>query len=60
MILIILTILVLLSIVACHFIAKNRGLNPVFWGVMGGIFGPFAIPFVLIVKSKKKQHDNCE
>ncbi|GEM_PF-693730 len=33
------------SIVCCHTIAKARGAKPVFWGVMGGLFGPFAIPF---------------
>jgi hypothetical protein len=38
----------LISIFACHLIAKNRGSKPVFWGVMGAVFGPLAIPFALI------------
>ena len=36
----------------CHEIAKRRGASPVFWGVMGALFGPFAVPFVLLSKSK--------
>lgn len=34
----------------CHNIAKSRGANPVFWGVMGLVFGPLAIPFVFMSK----------
>ena len=36
-----------LSIIVCHGIARSRGARPVFWGMMGAIFGPFAIPFAL-------------
>ena len=43
----VLIIINLLSIVVCHFIAKRRGSRPVFWGVMGALFGPFAILFAL-------------
>jgi len=39
-----------LCIFICHFIAKSRGSDPVFWGVMAAIFGPLAIPFVLFSK----------
>ncbi len=39
-------------IILCHQIAKRRGAKPVFWGVMGALFGPFAIPFVLFTKPK--------
>lgn len=39
-------------IIMCHRIAKGRGANPVFWGVMGALFGPFAIPFVFFAKPK--------
>ncbi|MBX2881540.1 MAG: hypothetical protein KTR32_16460 [Granulosicoccus sp.] len=39
-----------LSIVACHQIAKSRGAKPVFWGVMGALFGPLAIPFAFMAK----------
>ena len=38
------------SIFLCHIIANNRGANPVFWGVMGAIFGPLAIPFSFFAK----------
>jgi len=37
--------------IICHFLAKSRGANPVFWGVMGILFGPLAIPFVFLAKS---------
>ncbi len=40
----------IVSIFICHTIAKRRGLRPVFWGVMGGLFGPLAIPFVYLAK----------
>jgi hypothetical protein len=39
-------------IILCHQIAKRRGANPVFWGVMGALFGPLAIPFVFFAKPK--------
>ncbi len=44
-----LVLLFVFSAVACHTIARQRGGKPVFWGVMGAVFGPFAIPVVLIV-----------
>ena len=40
----------ILSIFLCHNIAKSRGAKPVFWGVMGALFGPLAIPFALFAK----------
>jgi len=43
--------LIILSGIMCHFLAKSRGANPVFWGVMGVLFGPLAIPFVFLAKS---------
>jgi len=45
-------VIMMLSVVICHVVAKNRGKNPVFWGVMGALFGPLAIPFVFFPKSK--------
>jgi len=38
------------SIFVCHYIAKSRGAKPVFWGVMGAIFGLLAIPFAFMAK----------
>lgn len=40
----------LVSAVVCHFIAKQRGRDPVFWGVMGAVIGPLAIPLVFLSK----------
>jgi hypothetical protein len=42
----------LASIMICHMIAKKRGRNPIFWGIMGGLFGPLAIPFIYFVKTR--------
>lgn len=40
----------IVCIIACHLIAKRRGAKPVFWGVMGALFGPIAIPFAFFSK----------
>ena len=37
-----------------QFLAKKKGLDPVFWAVMGGLVGPLAIPFILLAESKNK------
>jgi hypothetical protein len=38
----------LIGVIVCNSIAKSRGSrHVVFWTIMGVIFGPFAIPFVL-------------
>ena len=34
----------------CHNLARRRDANPVFWGVMGVVFGPFAFPFVFLAR----------
>jgi hypothetical protein len=44
----------IVCVILCHQIAKRRGAKPVFWGVMGALFGPFAIPFVFLAKPKKE------
>lgn len=43
-----------------HVLAKRKGLNPVFWGLMGGLFGPFMLPFILLAKSRKPSSSNHE
>jgi len=48
-------LLLLASVVACHAIAKWRGGNPVFWGAMGLLFGPFAIPFAFLARPKRPE-----
>ena len=52
MYIVIFVLVFLISAVVCHLLAKNKGLNPVFWGVMGGVFGPLAIPFVILFKRR--------
>ena len=37
------------SMLACHFIAKSKGRNPVAWGVTGAILGPLAILVLLLL-----------
>jgi hypothetical protein len=47
---------VLLSVtcgVVCRVAARRRGLDPVFWLVMGVAFGPMALPFVMFTDWKK-------
>ena len=44
----------LVSGIICHYIAKKRKANPVFWGVLGVMLGPVAIPFVFL--SKRRLH----
>jgi uncharacterized membrane protein len=51
----IIVLLTLASMVICHSIAKNRGGNPVFWGAMGLLFGPFAITFIFLFSKKNSQ-----
>ncbi|NKB75767.1 MAG: hypothetical protein GKR96_01680 [Gammaproteobacteria bacterium] len=46
-------VVTVISAVACHKIADRKGLSPVFWGVMGILFGPFAVLVVLAIRSKK-------
>ena len=51
-----LVLLNLLGIITCHIMARKRGLNPVFWGLMGGIFDQLAIPFIFSPGSKSSSH----
>jgi hypothetical protein len=52
-VILLLIIITLASIVSCHYIAQSRGGNAVYWGVMGLLFGPFAIPFAFRAKPRK-------
>lgn len=38
-------------------IAEKRGANVVFWAVMGAVFGPFAIPFIVLKKQTVKTNN---
>lgn len=54
-----LAVLIIITIacaITCHYLAKKRGANPVFWSVMGIAFGPLAIPFVFLAKPVNKQN----
>ena len=40
------------SAIICHWIARRRGANAVLWACLGLAFGPLAIPFVLLSRSR--------
>jgi len=42
-------VIAIVSAMTCHILAKQKGRKPVFWGVMGVVFGPFAIPVILLL-----------
>ena len=44
--------IVVTSTAVCHSVAKKKGLNVQTWILAGALFGPFAIPFVLLMKSR--------
>jgi len=39
----------------CYYLAGRKGYNKQFWLVMGILFGPFALPFIILGK-RKEQH----
>jgi len=45
--------IIAVSAIVAAVIAKKRGLNPIFWSVMGLICGPLVIPFVFWAKVDK-------
>jgi len=54
MYIVIITSIFILSVVLCHFIARKKDLNTVYWVVMSAAFGPLAIPFILMAKPDRK------
>lgn len=48
-----LILFIVLFVYLAQFFAKKKGLDPVFWGAMGGIFGPLVLPIILLMKSRK-------
>ena len=48
--------------IACAFllwtIADKRGANTLFWAIMGAVFGPLAIPFVFLTKTRASNADH--
>jgi hypothetical protein len=51
----VLALALLASVFACHAIARRRGGNPVFWGLMGLVFGPLAIPFAFLARPERRE-----
>jgi len=49
---IILFVLNIFSVFFCIYIAKSRGADTRFWGIMALIFGLLATPFVFFSKAK--------
>ncbi len=47
----------LFSAYVCFTVSKEKGLNSIFWLWMALIFGPLAIPFIYLSKSKDKAKD---
>jgi hypothetical protein len=45
-----------ISIGICYFTVRQRGPSKPYWLFMGALFGPLAVPFVFLVKSKRT---NC-
>jgi hypothetical protein len=43
--------ILLLSVVMAHRIARRKRRNAVFWGSMAALFGPLALPLLLVLKS---------
>ena len=41
-----------ISVGICYYAAKQRGLRKPYWVFMGALFGPLAVPFVFLAKSK--------
>jgi hypothetical protein len=44
--------LTVISVGICYYAAKQRGLSTPYWVFMGALFGPLAVPFVFLAKSK--------
>jgi hypothetical protein len=54
-------VLILIPIVCagiCYAVAKKRDAAIPYWVVMGAIFGPLALPFLFMSKSKKPTSQN--
>ena len=51
---------ILLFVYLGHSIARKKGLNPRFWGMMGAAFGPLMLPFLLLAKPGVKNQDDSK
>lgn len=50
-------LLIVVSAIVCHYVAKSRGANAVRLGVIGAVFGPLAIPFAFLSKPDSNNKD---
>ena len=57
---IVLFLLIVASAVLCHYIAKSRDGNARYWGFMGALFGPLAVPFAFFARSVARSVDSQE
>ena len=46
-------LVLVVSMLLCHFIATGKGRNPIAWGVTGAILGPFAVLIILLLPKAK-------
>jgi hypothetical protein len=48
----VLSLIVMLSTGICYVVAKRKSLNVQLWLCLGVLFGPFALPFLLLARSR--------
>ncbi len=51
-------VVVIVSTAICHSVARHKNLSVRFWICLGAVFGPLAIPFVLLMPARKVQSAN--
>jgi hypothetical protein len=54
--LVVMLLIGILMIVLAHRMARAKGLDPVFWGVMAALFGPLVFPFIWLAKPRNRDH----
>ena len=42
----------------CYYLAGRKGYNKKLWLIMGVLFGPFALPFIILGKGKDYHGEN--
>lgn len=55
-----LSLIVVLSTGICYSVAKKKSLNIQLWVCLGALFGPFALPFLLIAGSRAAKASSIE
>lgn len=55
-----LIVLTVISVGICYYAANKRGLSKPYWVFLGALFGPLAIPFVFLAKSKHTNGDDAQ